>query len=78
MLPLAFTAKEALVENSQEMIDFLLRVGWTKLEIANAIGTTPVTVLHWLRGEGRPRYEIFKTLRQLYLRVKRELEEVRG
>lgn len=62
------------MKSSQEMIDFLLSVGWTKIEIADAIGVTSVTILHWHRGGGKPRFEIFKKLWKLYQQVKKEFQ----
>ena len=62
------------MKSAQEMIDFLLSVGWTKIEIADAIGVTSVTIHHWLRGEGKPRYEIFKKLWKQYQQVKKEFQ----
>ncbi len=40
--------------------------GWTQLELANAIGVTPVTVFNWERGKYEPKASQIRALARVF------------
>ena len=40
--------------------------GWTQLDLANAIGVTPVTVFNWERGEHEPKASQLRALARAF------------
>ena len=40
--------------------------GWTQLELANAIGVTPVTVFNWERGRHEPKASQLRALARAF------------